>query len=241
MPTLPRIAAAALVALAAALLLMSRSLGWGGVEAPDGTRYKVSPVGVSHVLNPDQPVSATRDCSWSPPSGDAALCAERPGGAAAFTRLRLVPRVVDLAVVLCVAAAMLLVVPGSRWAGLREGMPAAAMATALAAPALFATSAPEALAALRGLPFGVGGTLGTLEVAGAAGLLAGLAAGLARRRAAHALLLLPLAAFVSMFPLPGSLGFAVATLAIGFAAGKWVRGERHAAPAAAPAVQPGTL
>jgi hypothetical protein len=50
----------------------------------------------------------------------------------------------------------------------------AAAGVAVSAPAFFAISARQALEVLEGLDFGVGGTLGTLQVAVAAAVLAGL-------------------------------------------------------------------
>jgi hypothetical protein len=55
-------AGVALFLLAAAFHVAS-TLGWGGAEASDGTRYKASPVGLSHVLQPRTPVSPTIDCA----------------------------------------------------------------------------------------------------------------------------------------------------------------------------------
>lgn len=46
----PRAAAGLALLLAALALYSAATLGWGAADAPDGTRYKVSPVGLSHVL-----------------------------------------------------------------------------------------------------------------------------------------------------------------------------------------------
>ena len=56
MPRLSRPLLVGLLLLAALGLETARPLGWGGADAADGTRYKVSPLGVSHVLRPRQPV-----------------------------------------------------------------------------------------------------------------------------------------------------------------------------------------
>ena len=214
--------------LGAAALFTARPLGWGAADAPDGTRFKVSPVGLSHVLEPRQAVSATRDCRWSPPGGDAELCAVAPGGESAFRVLRTVPWIVSVAALLCMVGALLLLVGApamdrpARWAL------TASVVAALAAPVVFAQSVPRALAALHGLEFGVGGTLGVLQLCVTVAFLAGLSAAplLRSRKPARivgiALLLLPAFAFLSMFPAPGGLAFAAAGTATGYGAGRWL-------------------
>lgn len=233
---LSTILVAALLLFAAFGLATARPLGWGSAAPVDDTRYKVSPIGLSHVLQPHQPVSPTRDCRWSPPAGDAELCAAATGGAAAFRALRLVPRLVDLAVVLCLISAALVFVLRPSLSKLRSPILAAAVLSALAAPVVFAISAPRALAVLQGLDFGVGGTRGTLQVAIAAALLAGLAAAnvvtpapgrtpagqRTRWIGGATLVLLPVLGFLAMFPAPGALAFAAASTAIGAGAG-WQR------------------
>jgi len=180
------------------------------------------------VLEPRQAVSATRDCRWSPPGGDAALCAVAPGGESAFRALRMVPWMVNAAALFCVIGALLLLVGApardrqARWAL------TASVIAALAAPVVLAQSVPRALAALQGLEFGVGGTLGVLQLCVTVALLAGLSAAMLLRSrnpariAGVALLLLPAVAFLSMFPAPGGLAFAAAGTAIGFGAGRWL-------------------
>jgi hypothetical protein len=225
-----RIAAAGLLLLVALMLYRSRELAWGGADAPDGTRYKVSPVGISHVLNLMQTVSPTEDCRWgsAPPPGT--LCAVAPGGASAFRYLRLVPALLAGAAVLSLASAVALFPAGRTAWWVRAVFLAAASLVAVAAPVVFDASAPGALASLQGLTFGTGGTLGTLQVSLAAAFLAGLAV-------AHVLALEPrmrrirwpvsamvivpaVGAFLEMFPLLGGQAFALGALTLGLLAGR---------------------
>lgn len=237
MPQLPRLTAAALLLLGAAGLMSARPLGWGGADAPDGTRYKASPVGLSHVLQPRQAISATRDCTWSPPGGNAGLCAVAPGGEAAFRMLRMVPMVVTAAALLCVLGAILLVVGKLAIEGVARAALTAAVATALAAPLLFAKAAPKALAALQGLEFGVGGTRGVLQLAVTAAVSAGIAGVMWGRRGGIGrwvgvgVVVMAVAGFLAMFPPVGGMGFAVGSVGVGVGVGTWMSsGNGRAGP-----------
>jgi hypothetical protein len=109
---------------------------------PGGSRFKASPVGLSHVLAPDRFESGTADCGWHAVSRYRTPC--DIGDASAFARLRAVYPITLLAALLSVAGA----------AGL----------AALMALGLFAGSVRPALAAIADLPVGVGGTLGTMQL-----------------------------------------------------------------------------
>jgi hypothetical protein len=160
-------AAALALLLAAAGLQSASTLGWAGADVPDGTRFKASPVGVSHVLTPHQLTSRTVDCGWYAASGYAAPCAVARGGAGAFRRLRLVYPLVLLAVALCVLGALLSLRPAWRLRTAQRLAAGAAALVALAAVSVFAGSVGNALAVLADLPVGVGGTLGTMQLAAA--------------------------------------------------------------------------
>jgi hypothetical protein len=82
-----RVAVALVLLLASIALVSTLPLGWGAADAPDGTRFKVSPLGLSHVLRPHETISPTEECRWSK-SDPQVLCAIRPEavGAAAFFR-----------------------------------------------------------------------------------------------------------------------------------------------------------
>jgi hypothetical protein len=160
-----RIASAAFLVVAAILLYLCSTLGWGGAEAPDGSRFKASPVGLSRVLTPDQPTSRTEDCGWYDVSGYPTPCAIADRDA--FVELRVVYPLVIGAVILCVLGALLSFLRGP-WSARAQRMSACAASTfAIAAPVLFAHTATEALVALRNLPFGVGGSLGAMQLSAA--------------------------------------------------------------------------
>jgi hypothetical protein len=150
-----RVLAAGLLVAVAWMLFHSRSMAWGGGDAPDGTRFKVSPVGISHVLQPHQPVSPTVDCFWSPPSGNAELCATAPGAAVAFRGLRVVSTLPLVAAALALASAATLVraTPGAK--RLRIPLMIGAMLLALAAPALLLSRPPGRLQRSAVLPSGL--------------------------------------------------------------------------------------
>ncbi|HEX6368907.1 MAG TPA: hypothetical protein VF006_08240 [Longimicrobium sp.] len=168
------LAAALALVLAAAALHSASTLGWGGADVADGSRFKASPVGLSHVLTPDRPASRTVDCGWHAASGYAAPCAVARGGDAAFRRLRAVYPVVLAAVFLCVAGAVASLRPAWRLRGAHRVAAGGAAAAALLAVALFAASVGQALASLQGVRMGTGGSLGTMQLS--AGVLLCLAA-----------------------------------------------------------------
>ena len=158
----PRVVSATFLAIAACLLYSCATLGWGEADAPDGSRFKASPVGLSHVLTPDQATSRTEDCGWYEASGYASPCviADRN----AFAELKLIYPFVIAGAVLCVLAALSTLVRRSWSARGQRILACVAAGLAIAAPILFGHTATEALAALRGLPFGVGGSLGTMQL-----------------------------------------------------------------------------
>jgi hypothetical protein len=103
------------------------------------------------------------------------------------------------------------------------------------APTLFGYAAPPAIQSLSGLGVGVGGTLGTLLVAVAGAVLGGFTLAGVRgprtRVPARGILsaigvILPLLAFIRMFPLPEGLGFLVPGLGAGLGAGHWLSKEQ---------------
>lgn len=159
----PRLTCAAALVGAALALHASSTLGWGGAEAPDGSRFKASPVGLSHVLTPERLESATVDCGWYAASGYPVPCVV--ADPRAFTRLRLVYPIVLLAALLAAAGAALSLSGRARRNPVRRGLAAAAGGAAVGALALFAASVRAALTAIADLPVGVGGTLGTMQVA----------------------------------------------------------------------------
>lgn len=158
-----RIAAALALGGAAFMLHSSSTLGWAGTDVPDGSRFKASPVGLSHVLTPDRLESATVDCGWYAVSGYAAPCAV--ADADAFARLRTVYPLIMLAALLALAGAGLSLARSARAARAQRVLGGASGLGALAGLALFAGSIRAALAEIAALPVGVGGTLGTMQLA----------------------------------------------------------------------------
>ena len=166
-PRATRASALLALTLAAVALRSASTLGWGAADAPDGTRYKASPVGLSHVLTPHQTVSETINCGWWAASGYRTLCKVAPGGQSAFRRLRAVYPLVIVAAVCCVLAAMLSVMSAPLVQGYRRWTGACATLAATFALALFAISLRPALADLQSLVVSTGGTLGTMEMTAA--------------------------------------------------------------------------
>jgi hypothetical protein len=158
----PRLAIGAALLLASILLFDASTLGWGGTDAPDGSRYKASPVGLSHVLTPQAPTSETIDCGWHDASGYTADCAV--ADADAFRRLRAVYPLVIAAVILGLGGAGLGLDSAARARRMQRSLAAATVLSAIAAIVLFAGSLRPALTELVALPVGVGGTLGTMEL-----------------------------------------------------------------------------
>jgi hypothetical protein len=161
------LAMSASLLFAAAALYDSSTLTWGGADAPDGTRYKISPIGITHVLSPHQTMSPTAKCSWYFPGGDSELCAATPGSAGAYRQLLAIFPLLCAGIGICLVGCL-----GQcrrRW---RLSFPHRAIAyTGAALPVialwLFSRSPGPALAVLRDLETGVGGTLGTMEVTAA--------------------------------------------------------------------------
>lgn len=158
----PRIAAALALGAAAFALHSSSTLGWAGTDVPDGSRFKASPVGLSHVLTPDRLESATVDCGWYAVSGYAAPCAV--ADAVAFARLRMAYPLVLLAALLALAGAGLALARGLRTGRAQRTIGGAAGLAALAGLVLFGGSVRPALDEIAKLPVGVGGTLGTMQL-----------------------------------------------------------------------------
>lgn len=157
-----RLAAAAAFLGAAFALYSSSTLGWAGTDVPDGSRFKASPVGLSHVLTPARLESQTVDCGWHAVSGYPEPCAvadER-----AFGRLRAVYPLILFATLLSLAGGAASVPRASRSAVAQRVLAGASGLAAVLGLVVFARSIRPALAAIADLPVGVGGTLGTMQL-----------------------------------------------------------------------------
>jgi len=163
----PGLAMAVPLLLAAVALYDSSTLTWGGADALDGTRYKISPIGITHVLSPNQTVSPIVKCSWYFAGGDTAMCAMAPGAGVAYRQLLAIFPFVCLGIVICLIGC----VAQCRRSWRRRFPHGAIACTAAVFPALalwlFSHSPGPALAVLAQLETGVGGTLGTMEVTAA--------------------------------------------------------------------------
>jgi hypothetical protein len=174
-----RVTCALLLVLAALAVNYSSTLSWGGAEAADGTRYKVSPNGILHVLEPGTTISPTVLSQWSPEAGDALLRAVAPGGERAYTRLKLTYPLLQTGFWLALAGAAAVLLPF--WQRQRRMLftilASGAAGAILAAVVLFITSTAGALAVLtESKDFGYGGTLGCMLVGIAPVLIAGASA-----------------------------------------------------------------
>lgn len=158
----PRLTGAAALAGAALALHSSSTLGWAGTDVADGSRYKASPVGLSHVLTPAQLESETVDCGWHSASGYADPCIV--ADASAFGWLRTVYPLVLFSTLLALAGSVTALLRSPRSISMHRAFAGSAGAVALAALVLFAESVRPALAAIADLQVGVGGTLGTMQL-----------------------------------------------------------------------------
>lgn len=163
----PGLAMAVPLLLAGAALYDSADLAWGGADAADGTRYKVTPIGLIHVLSPGQTVSPTVQCRWYFGNGNADLCAPAPRATAAYKQLLAVFPLICLSIAVCVLGSL-----GQCRKSWRLRFPhrtVAATATVLPALALwlFSRSVGPGLAVLAPLEAGTAATLGTMEVTAA--------------------------------------------------------------------------
>ena len=215
----PQLLVALLLAATAWCFVAALPLGWGAADAPDGTRYKVSPLGVSHVLKPHQTISPTEDCRWSDAAAACRLRAEAP---LAASTLRLVPWLLRVAALLTLMGAVAWLLPGRAFR--QAGMVAVVLPPALGLLALgmFAWAVPQASVTLGRLPFGVGGTKATLQLAALTSAWLGFTAVALpahSRRLRWSLAVagtgLGLLTFLLMFPPLGGAAFAVASLAAG--------------------------
>ena len=145
---------------AAVLLYASLPLAWGGGDAPDGTRYKLSPVWLSHVLKPHQTVSPTERCRIHG-AASPERCRIGTGGEEALSRFQLVRTLVFGGAALCLLASLLGFFPGSP-APVRLTTGLAATLVPVAAMVLFSAAARSALEALTNADFGLAATLGTM-------------------------------------------------------------------------------
>lgn len=159
-----RLVTALLFLLAACCIWQSEGLAWGGGDAPDGTRYKLSPDVLVHVLLPHQTVSPTVTCAIDQHSQDPPPCELALRGGDAMRLLHAAYHTLTLAALFALLAAAIALLPFP--AGTWSWVPGTAAILGLwVAIWAMETRPPHALAALGGVPYGIGGTKGMMEVA----------------------------------------------------------------------------
>ena len=146
-----------LLLLAGLCILRAQLLTWAAADAPDGTRYKMSPMALWHVLQPTAIESPTVECGfgWIPspglPTCQLAARADEP-----TRRLSIAAALLLLAGLWAIGTALFLLRPGGR----RFHRVAAAFSLgvlALVALALFRPAALELLASIGAMNAGFGG------------------------------------------------------------------------------------
>lgn len=144
---------------------------WGEGAAADGTHLLLSPIGLSHVVRPQDPIAPTVECRWWPRIGDASLCAPAAGGDRAYERLRLAYPALLVALWLAVGALLLQALRIPRAPAAHVALSAATFALVMSALVIVTRSGPDALAALQGVKLRFD-SLGFVLAAGAAMLTA---------------------------------------------------------------------
>ena len=165
----PGLGVAVPLLIAGAAIYDASTLAWGGADAPDGTRYKVSPIGLSHVLSPHQTVSPAVDCRWhfAGGDGDSDLCAMAPGAEIAYRQLLAVFPLLGLGITGCLVGSLAQCRHAWRRAFPHSAAAWSAAVVSMLALWLFSSSLGPALSALATLDVGIGGTLGTMEMTAA--------------------------------------------------------------------------
>jgi hypothetical protein len=111
--------------------------------------YEVSPIGVARI-HPQSPGQSPESCRWWPKLGTAELCAEAPGGAEPFHRLRMAYPLLATAMWVAVVALFLQVLRLPRPPMVRALVTWSSTALAVAAIAVMRFALPAALATLHG-------------------------------------------------------------------------------------------
>lgn len=166
-----RVLSAAALFLSALAVQQAATAPWGEGSAPDGTRFRLSPIGLSHVVTPQDPGAPTVECRWWPRIGEASLCAPAPGGERAYARLRLAYPALQVALWLSIAALLLQALRIPRAPIAHVALSTAPFALLASAILIVTRSGPEALAVLQGVRLRFD-SLGFALAAGAAALTA---------------------------------------------------------------------
>jgi hypothetical protein len=176
--SVPTAISVTVLVVAAFAIRRASGLVWAAAWAPDGTRYKVSPRALLHVLRPRHTTSPVIICRWDGDATGVAACSIVAGEGIALSRLRRADPLLGLAFWLAVASAAAAVLSwlksGHHY--LSQSLAITAGGAVFGAVGLVAWNAPRALAALSDLDLGYGALGFTLICA--APILLGWAGGL---------------------------------------------------------------
>ena len=157
--------AMALALLVAAVAFGHAStIGWGGANGPDGTRYQASPIGLVHVATPHQSASPVAACRWYLADAQTPRCAMVPGANVARRQLLAVFPLVGIAVAACLLGVLAQWRGRSRPGEVDRGSGLLAAGAAFLSLLLFSNSAGVALQDLAPLHVWTGGSLGMMEM-----------------------------------------------------------------------------
>ena len=174
-PTTIRLAALLLLLTAALCGHQASTRGWGEGLGSDGTRFRLSPNGISHRAADG---SALASCRWFPLHGTDPLCQAAPGAESRFQRLTYAYPALQGGAWLSFLAMLILTLAGPQASTLIRSLTVLGTLATILGTLLVFGGAPSAVAALAGLRFGFGGP----------GLIMGLGAAVA---AAAAVFLIP--------------------------------------------------
>ena len=144
-----RICSAIAMFLTALALQWAATAPWIEGRAADGTRFRVSPIGIAHVVSPDSPNVPTVDCRWWPRVGTPSLCAVVAGSEKAYARLRLAYPCLQGALWLAIIALMLQALRIPRSAPPHVMLATALLVLIIAAGAIMVMAPPTALEVLQ--------------------------------------------------------------------------------------------
>jgi hypothetical protein len=143
--------------LASLFLVIALRGAWGSATADDGTRFDVSLHGVSHVVHPNVPHSASKDCTYLTGKGAVEFCAPAREGDAPFSMLCSVFPLILSGLVLALAAGVVTRVSPYRAKGTSAALTAASLAAVFTGTVVAQIAMPRALDVLDQIPLYLGG------------------------------------------------------------------------------------
>jgi hypothetical protein len=143
--------------IAVVFLAVALRGSWGSVTANDGTRFDVSLHGVSHVLHPKVPRSATRTCTFLTGKGAVESCSPSAQGDARFSMLCSAFPLILTGLVLALLSGVVTYVSPYRATGTSATLAAASLAAVFGGTVVAQVSMPRAFGVLDELPLEMGG------------------------------------------------------------------------------------